>query len=108
MSKEKIAKIIDEVKKDYSDIGWIPIEKDFHPRSKNKRRYLIDNEKKKLKESYYQKRYYMMNGIIGIEDYIVITELTSEPVGNIEFTKGRIEDKSKKDKENQFKTYESI
>ena len=31
MSKEKIAKIIDEVKKDYSDIGWIPIEKDFHP-----------------------------------------------------------------------------
>ena len=106
MSEEKITEIINKVKNDYSDIGWIPIERDFHPRSGNERRYLIDNEKKKLTESYSRGKKYMISRIKEIEDYIVITELTSEPGGNIEFTKGSIEDKSKKDKENQSETYE--
>ena len=89
MSKDKIEKIIDDVKKDYPDIGWIPIERDFHPRSGNERKYLIDNEKKKLTESYYIRKKYMINGIKEIEDYIVITELTNKPKGNIEFTKNK-------------------
>lgn len=98
MSNAKITKIINKVKNDYSDIGWIPIKRDFHPRSGNERSYLIDNENKKLTSSYSIGKKYMVNGIEGIEDYIVITKFTQKPtIGNIEFTK--------KGKKGEFKKY---
>ncbi|MCY7222381.1 McrB family protein [Streptococcus cristatus] len=98
MSKEKIAKIIDDVKKDHSDIGWIQVERDFRIRHLKEDDYLIDGLKEKLKKSYKENKKYMVNGIEGIEDYIVITKFPQEPtIGNIEFTK--------EGKKGEFKKY---
>lgn len=88
MSKNIIKEIIDKVKNDYSDIVWIESERVFHRRSEDRESYLIENMSTKLKKSYNQEKFYLINGIKDIEDYIVITKITKEPdSGNIEFTK---------------------
>ena len=88
MSKNIIKEIIDKVKNDYSDIVWIESERVFHRRSEDRESYLIENMGTRLKESYNQEKFYIINGIKDIEDYIVITKITKEPdSGNIEFTK---------------------
>ena len=88
MSKNIIKEIIDKVKNDYSDIVWIESERVFHRRSEDRESYLIEKMSTKLKKSYNQEKFYLINGIKDIEDYIVITKITKEPdSGNIEFTK---------------------
>ena len=88
MSKNIIKEIIDKVKNDYSDIVWIESERVFRRRSEDRESYLIENMSTKLKKSYNQEKFYLINGIKDIEDYIVITKITKEPdSGNIEFTK---------------------
>lgn len=88
MSKNIIKEIIDKVKNDYSDIVWIESERVFHRRSEDRESYLIENMSTKLKKSYNQEKFYLINRIKDIEDYIVITKITKEPdSGNIEFTK---------------------
>lgn len=106
MSEEKITKIINKVKNDYSDIGWIPIERNFLRRSENVKSYLIANVKKDLTRSYSIGKKYMINGIKEIEKYIVITELTNEPLGNIEFTKNGKEDQFEKYIEKKKSSFE--
>lgn len=88
MSKNIIKEIIDKVKNDYSDIVWIESNRVFHRRSEDRESYLIENMSTKLKKSYNQEKFYLINRIKDIEDYIVITKITKEPdSGNIEFTK---------------------
>ena len=88
MSKNIIKEIIDKVKNDYLDIVWIESKRVFHRRSEDRESYLIENMSTRLKESYNQEKFYLINGIKDIEDYIVITKITKEPdSGNIEFTK---------------------
>ena len=88
MSKNIINEIIDKVKNDYSDIVWIESKRLFHRRSEDRESYLIENMRTRLMESYSQEKFYIINGIKDIEDYIVITKITKEPdSGNIEFTK---------------------
>ena len=88
MSKNIIKEIIDKVKNDYSDIVWIESERVFQRRSEDRESYLIEKMSTKLKKSYNQEKFYLINGIKDIEDYIVITKITKEPdSGNIEFTK---------------------
>lgn len=88
MSKNIIKEIIDKVKNDYSDIVWIESNRVFHRRSEDRESYLIENISTKLKKSYNQEKFYLINRIKDIEDYIVITKITKEPdSGNIEFTK---------------------
>ena len=88
MSKNIIKEIIDKVKNDYSDIVWIESNIVFHRRSEDRESYLIENMSTKLKKSYNQEKFYLINRIKDIEDYIVITKITKEPdSGNIEFTK---------------------
>ncbi len=88
MSKNIIKEIIDKVKNDYSDIVWIESNRVFHRRSEDRESYLIENMSTQLKKSYNQEKFYLINRIKDIEDYIVITKITKEPdSGNIEFTK---------------------
>lgn len=88
MSKNIIKEILNKVKNDYSDIVWIESNRVFHRRSEDRESYLIENMSPKLKESYNQEKFYLINRIKDIEDYIVITKITKEPdSGNIEFTK---------------------
>lgn len=88
MSKNIIKEMIDKVKNDYSDIVWIESNRVFHRRSEDRESYLIENMSTKLKKSYNQEKFYLINRIKDIEDYIVITKITKEPdSGNIEFTK---------------------
>lgn len=88
-NNDKIKQLIQNVKDEYKNITWLPINRSFRERVDKEGAFLIDGIEKKLKESYSEEVCYMINGIMGNQDYIVITHITKKDYkGNIQFTKG--------------------
>ena len=92
-NNDKIKQLIQNVKDEYKNITWLPIKRSFRKRVDEDGAFLIDGIGPQLKESYSEEVCYMINGISGNQDYIVITHITKKDFkGNIQFTKdGKIE-----------------
>ena len=89
-NNDKIKKLIKKVKDKYKNITWLPIDRVFRERyGKKKGAFVIDGIRPELDKSFSEEVCYMINGISGNQDYIVITHITKKEFdGNIEFTKG--------------------